>query len=158
MSYVVIIPYHFQTVVPKRRYVQYLPRLYVELQMLHLAKSRVISLLWFPNIERRRKLVFAVILVNRHVFRGPPRRHLHHILASSDVDITALKSVVRQGRRDAGGPQQQIVTAKYGQRRFQVFVQLLVVSLDARFFDEILVAAAKIFAFGVGFHEAVGGA
>ncbi len=66
--------------------------------------------------------------------------------------------MIRQRRRDAGGPQQQIVTAKYGQRRFQVFVQLLVVSLDACFFDEILVAAAKIFALGVGFHEAVGGA
>ena len=47
--------------------------------------------------------------------------------------------------------------AKYGEGRFQVFVQLLVVPLDARFFDEILVAAAKILAFGVGFHETVGG-
>jgi len=66
--------------------------------------------------------------------------------------------MVRQRRRDPGGSEQQIVTAKYGERRFQVFVQLLVVSLDARFFDEILVAAAKIFAFSVGFHQAVGGA
>ena len=158
MRYVVIFPHHFQTVVPKRRYVQYLPRLYVELQKLHLAKSRVISLLWLPNIERRRKFIVAVVLVQCHVFRGPPRRHLHHIFAPSDVDITTFKRVVRQRRRDAGGPEQQIVTAKYGERRFQVFVELLVVSLDARFFDKILVATAKIFALGVGFHQAVGGA
>ena len=48
--------------------------------------------------------------------------------------------------------------AKYGEGGFQVFVQLLIVPLDARFFYEILVAAAKILAFGVGFHETVGGA
>ena len=48
--------------------------------------------------------------------------------------------------------------AKYGEGGFQVFVQLLVVPLDARFFDKILVAAAKILALGVGFHETVGGA
>ena len=47
--------------------------------------------------------------------------------------------------------------AKYGEGGFQVFVELLVVPLDARFFDEILVAAAKILAFGVGFHKTVGG-
>ena len=48
--------------------------------------------------------------------------------------------------------------AKYGEGGFQVFVKLLVVPLDARFFDEILVAAAKILALGVGFYETVGGA
>ena len=80
---------------PKRRYIDDLPFLYIELQMFHLAKSRVISLLWVPNIERRREFIVTVILVYCHVFRGSPRRHLYRKLASSDVDITAFKSVVR---------------------------------------------------------------
>jgi len=89
---IIIGPHHLQTVMPKRRNIHGLPRLYIELDKLHF---RIASVIRIPNIERRRELVVTIILVYCHVFRGPPRCHFHGKLASSDVDITAFKSVVR---------------------------------------------------------------
>ena len=77
---------------PKWRNIHDLPFLYVELDKLHFRIARVISV---PNIERRREFIVTVILIHNHVFRGSPRRHFHRKLASSYVDITAFKSVVR---------------------------------------------------------------
>lgn len=139
---------------PEWRDIDHLPFLYVKLDKLHLGIAGVVRV---PHIERRRKFIITVVLVDHHIFCGPPRRHLYHIFAPSDVDISALKSVISEGCRDTGGAEQQIVIAKYGEGGFQIFVELLVVAFYARFFDEILVAAAKILALGVGFHKTMGG-